>query len=84
LPVDFVFFRTRSDGSIADLDYLLPGFEQAKREIVARKRKVRIGEVKVPVEGEVASRHTWKQAKGSVAATARMKHVVESLKHSKR
>lgn len=48
LPTDFVFFRVRPNGSIAEPDYLLPGYELAKRELNARQIAVNANQVTLP------------------------------------
>ena len=78
LPADYVFFRVRSDGSIPEPDYLLPGYEFAKQEIAARKEALAAGKVAVPNGDTVPRRHTWRMSKTSRAGQAR-KRFLDSL-----
>jgi hypothetical protein len=83
MPLDFVFFRVRPGGSIAETDQLLPGYDLAKREIAVRMWQVKTGKVTVPApEEETKTKHTWKAGKGGVAG--KMRQHIEKLKQSLR
>ena len=67
LPIDFVFFRVRANGAIADPDYLLPGYEVARQRIKERMEAYKAGLVPLPETNAKPRKFSWKQHKGSKA-----------------
>lgn len=63
LPVDFVFFRVRPDGSIPDTDVMLPGYAFAKRELKARQKAIAAHEVLLPQKNVKLTPRIWKKWK---------------------
>ena len=79
LPADYVFFRVRSDGSIPEPDYLLPGYDFAKDEIKDRQAELKSGHTAVP-DGSIPKPHTWKMSKGSRAGKSRQRYIDSTKK----